>query len=162
MQTPMRPIARRSAAIIVLRGSGETRRRALFVLLLLLLAACAPREVPPQLAYTPGPAYTLTIHELMTEIYTVETPPLWRVIAGPAEDPYTFQFVSPENDASIVLSDHPVDIPPAPLGAERAALAISRTDILLNGRVIYVVLISPPEQEAKLAAVRDAVVASLR
>ena len=158
----MRPIARPSAAIGVQRGSVETRRRAAFVLLVLLLAACTPREVPPQLAYTPGPAYTLTRHELMTELYTVETPPFWRVIAGPAEDPYTFQFVSPENDASIVLSDHPVDTPPAPLGADPAALAISRTDVSLNGRVIYVVLISPPEQEAEYASVRDAVVASLR
>lgn len=128
------------------------------LLLVLLLAACSPRETPPQLAYTPAPAYTLSDRLLTTDVYAVEPPAGWRVIAGPAEDPYTFQFVAPENTAIILVSDHDVAEPPVPLGADAAAISVQT----VRADEVYVILIASEDAIEALSPVRDAVVTSLR
>jgi len=89
-----------------------TRRRqvrAWYALILLggLMVGCIPaREVPPQLSATPAQSYQVTEDTLTTFLYSVTPPDGWRIIAGPAEDPYTFQFINPDDTALIVLSNH--------------------------------------------------------
>lgn len=130
--------------------------------LLLLLSACSPRETPPQLSFTAAPPYTLTENRLVTGLYTLDTPSGWRVIAGPAQDPYTFQLITPENDALIVVSDRGIDNPPMPSGADASTLEIAAAERNLDGRTIYVVLVAPRAQSDTLIPIRDAVVGSLR
>ena len=113
------------------------------LLVLLLPTACSPRELPPQLSYTPGPPYTLDGRTLVTDRYIVETPDGWRVIAGPAEDPYTFQFVAPDNDALIVLSDHEITDPPQPLNVGAGTLMTENTQIQTGDTPLYAVLVAP-------------------
>lgn len=75
--------------------------------LLMVLAACVPaRDVPPQLSATAAPPYVISADSLSTARYQVRPPAGWRVIAGPAQDPYTFQFVNPADSALLVVSDH--------------------------------------------------------
>ncbi len=130
--------------------------------LILLLSACAPRETPPQFAYTPGPPYTLDSRTLTTGIYTVETPDGWRVIAGPAEDPYTFQFVAPDNDALIVLSDHQIENPPQPLNADAGALVVETTEASAGDTLLHIVLVAPADEIRAHRPLLDALIASIR
>ncbi len=132
------------------------------MLLILALAACSPRETPPQLAFTPGPAYTLTDRLLVTGAYTVETPPAWRVIAGPAEDPYTFQFIAPDNDALIVLADHEITDAPRPLSAGEHDMTETTAEGRAGDRRIYAVLVASSADSRALMPLLDAVIASLR
>lgn len=130
--------------------------------MVLLLAACSPRELPPQLAYTPGPAYRLDGQMLITERYSVETPGGWRVIAGPAEDPYTFQFVAPDNEALIVLSDHRIENPPQPLNATASTLAIRRAEAQTGEGPLYAVLTAPAEDIGTQQPVLETLMESIR
>jgi hypothetical protein len=129
---------------------------------LLLLAACSPRELPPQLSYTPGPPYTLDGRTLTTDIYTVETPDGWRVIAGPAEDPYTFQFIAPENDALIVLSDHAIENPPQPMNADAAALETQTVEARGGESPLYAVLVAPKDEITTHRPTLDSLIESIR
>lgn len=161
----MRPTARR-------RGDGGAGNVApagvwgstpLLFVILVLLSACSPRETPPQLAFTPGPAYRLTDRTLITDLYSVETPSGWRVIAGPAEDPYTFQFVAPDNDAIIVISNHEITTPPVPLGVDTTSEMSPRTTQLeVGGQTITVMLVAPSILTEVMTPTLDRVVASLR
>ncbi|MCU0464467.1 MAG: hypothetical protein MUF38_07830 [Anaerolineae bacterium] len=87
-----------------------TVRRNLFLMYLALaLVGCVgAQDVPPQLAATAAPSYSITEAGLNTDRYSIVPPLGWRVIAGPAEDPYTFQFVQPEDTALMVVSDRPL------------------------------------------------------
>ncbi len=148
------------------RGDGA-RSSVLWLLamtgVLFVSAACSPRETPPQLAFTPGPAYRLTDQTLITDLYSVETPPGWRVVAGPAEDPYTFQFVAPDNDAIIVISNHEIATPPVPLGVEAGSVMSPRTiQLEVGGQAITVMLVAPTTLTEGLTPTLDRVVASLR
>lgn len=132
------------------------------ILLLLLLSACSPRELPPQLSFTPGPPYTLDGLTLTTAIYTVEAPDGWRVIAGPAEDPYTFQFVAPEDDALIVLSDHAIENPPLPKNADAAALETQAVEARGGESPLYAVLVAPADQITAHRPLLDTLIGSIR
>lgn len=132
------------------------------LILLFLLAACSPRELPPQLSYTPGPPYTLDGRTLITDIYTVQTPAGWRVIAGPAEDPYTFQFVAPDNDTLIVLSDHAIDNPPQPQNADASTLVSENVEAQAADTPLYAVLIAPDGEIDAHRPILDAVIGSIR
>jgi hypothetical protein len=132
------------------------------LLILLLLAACSPRELPPQLSYTPGPPYTIDGRTLTTGIYTVETPDGWRVIAGPAEDPYTFQFVAPDNDALIVLSDHEIENPPQPLNADAAVLETQAVEARGGESPLYAVLVAPADEIDAHRPTLDTLIESIR
>ena len=132
------------------------------IFVLLLLAACSPRELPPQLSYTPGSPYTLDGHTLTTALYTVEAPDGWRVIAGPAEDPYTFQFVAPDNDALIVLSDHAIENPPQPLNADAAALETQTIEARGGESPLYAVLVAPAADIGAHRPTLDALIESIR
>ena len=132
------------------------------LLVLFLLAACSPRELPPQLSYTPGPPYTLDGRTLTTAVYTVEAPEGWRVIAGPAEDPYTFQFVAPDNDTLIVLSDHEIDNPPQPLNADATALETQAVEARSGDSPLYAVLVAPSDDIRSYRPLLDALIGSIR
>ena len=135
---------------------------AVLLLVLLFLAACSPRELPPQLSYTPGPPYTLDGRTLTTGIYTVEAPDGWRVIAGPAEDPYTFQFVAPDNDALIVVSDHEIENPPQPKSADAAVLETLETGAQAGATPLYAVLVAPADGIQSYRPLLDALIGSIR
>lgn len=126
------------------------------------LASCAPRESPPQLEFTPGPAYVITQDELRTDAYTVTTPRDWRVVAGPAEDPYTFQFVAPDNRALIALSVRPLDPPPVMQGVARSDVEAHTTEVDGALGTVYAVLVAVRGEIDAFAAVFAEVVASVR
>lgn len=118
--------------------------------------------MPPQLAYTPGPTYHLDARWLTTAIYSVETPDGWRVIAGPAEDPYTFQFVAPDNTALIVVTESELSAPPMPAGTSADALTVETASVEIAGRMLYVILVAPVERQDVFVPIHDAVRDSLR
>lgn len=142
------------------QGRGYRRAwHAMPLLILWLLVGCIPaRDVPPQLSATPAPSYQVTGDSLITEKYALTPPNGWRLIAGPAEDPYTFQFIAPDNTALIVISDRvltPELLPlPAALGMEReAATAVIQPVIHPDSqRTLYAGYISPPPQAEAIAA----------
>jgi len=79
------------------------------LLMLLMLSSCVPaRDVPPQLSATPAQSYQVTDEALITDLYRVTPPDGWRIIAGPADAPFTFQFINPDDTALIILSDRPL------------------------------------------------------
>ncbi|MBK9124174.1 MAG: hypothetical protein IPM16_13800 [Chloroflexi bacterium] len=128
----------------------------------LLFAGCAPRESPPQLDFTPGPAYVITEDEVRTAAYTVTTPREWRVIAGPAEDPYTFQLVAPEDRALIALSVRPLDPPPTMQDVALDDLVTRTAQTAGPLGTVYAVLVAAPGEIDGFAEVLAAVVASVR
>jgi len=80
------------------------------LLMLLMLSSCVPaRDVPPQLSATPAQSYQVTDEALITDLYRVTPPDGWRIIAGPADAPFTFQFINPDDTALIILSDRPLN-----------------------------------------------------
>jgi hypothetical protein len=157
-------LATQHSALLLLRRRRQERGLGgeVILLALLFLAACIPRELPPQLAYTPGPPYTLDGRTLVTDIYTVETPDGWRVIAGPAEDPYTFQFVAPEDDALIVLSGHAIAEPPQPMNADASTLAAEHVEALAGETPLYAVLVAPEGEIRTYRPLLDALIGSIR
>lgn len=128
----------------------------------LLITSCAPRESPPQLDFTPGPAYVITEDELRTDAYTVTTPRDWRVIAGPAEDPYTFQLIAPDDRALIALSVRPLDPPPVMQGVALDDLVTRTAETAGPLGAVYGVLVAAPGEIDGFAEVFAAVVASVR
>lgn len=138
-------------------------RPSLLVLALIFsLAACSPRELPPQLAATAAAPYILTDSELRTGLYTLVPPAGWRIISGPAEDPYTFQFIAPENDALIVVSNHAQPNPPVPAAASADTLAIQPQTLDLNGTTLHIVLVAPQEALDSLLPLQNALITSIR
>lgn len=126
----------------------------LFGLAILLTAAgCAPREQPPQLAYTAGPPFTLTDSELITQRYRINTPAGWRVISGPAEDPYTFQFVRQDNRALIAISPAPFSEMPVPLAlADSQPASRSLTREINPALTLYMVIVADSDALPDLEA----------
>jgi hypothetical protein len=78
---------------------------------LLLFGACVPVKVPLQLAYTPGPSAIITEREYDAGLFKAQYPAGWRVITSAATSPPSVIFVSPDDDALIVLG---TDIGEAP------------------------------------------------
>lgn len=147
-----------------MRRTVRRNSRGPFVLLAVALAAagCAPRESLPQFDFTPGPAYVVTKDEVRTDAYTLTTPRQWRVIAGPAEDPYTFQLVAPENRALIALSVRPLDPPPVMQGVALAGVVTRTAQTTGPLGAVYAVLVAAPDEIDGFAGVFEAVVASVR
>jgi hypothetical protein len=119
---------------------------ALLFMLAMLTAGCAPREQPPQLDYTAGPPFTLTDSKLITERYRISTPTGWRVISGPAENPYTFQFVRQDNRALIAISPAPFSEMPLPLAlTDLQPASMSLTREIDAGLTLYMVVVADPD-----------------
>jgi hypothetical protein len=85
-----------------MRPTAPRKRALIGGVVLALLSGCIPAQnVPPQLAATAAPPFVITDERLYTERYSVQPPRGWRVIAGAAEDPYTFQFIHPDDTALV-------------------------------------------------------------
>ncbi len=83
-------------------------------LLVLVLAACVPATTPPQLDYTPGAPVVVTDGRYDAGAFTVARPDGWRVITSAADAPTTVIFVSPDDDALIMLATEGIGEPPRP------------------------------------------------
>ncbi len=148
--------------------AGHRAWRPLPLLILCLLVGCIPaRDVPPQLEATAAPAYQFIGETLQTDLYTVTPPEGWRLISGPGQDPYTFQFVNPDNTALIVLSDHVLtsDSLPIPAGLsitrDEATTAV-QSAAMGTGTTIYAGAISHPDSADLLVMVLGQIIESLR
>lgn len=128
-----------------------------------VMTGCIPaQDVPPQLSATAAPAFIITDKALITDTYTLTPPWGWRVIAGPAENPYTFQFVSPDNDALLMVSDRALT--PDSL-AMPAGLTISREQALAEVEArgeIYGGFIGHPDRGDELREELSKLLDSLR
>lgn len=176
----MPPIVRRKPSLTRIVGASRcastniyriTRRawRAIPLLMLWVLAGCIPaRDVPSQLSATAAPAYSVFGDTLITDIYTVTLPKGWRIIAGPAEDPYTFQFISPDNTALIMVSNRQLTVEslpiPAALELERHEVATSIQSVIKSDTSIalYAGYISHPAQAEMMAIELQQILDSLR
>ncbi len=78
-----------------------------------LCAGCVPADVPPQLAFTPGPAVIVDAARYQSTFLSVRVPQGWRIVTAPAEQPDFVIFVAPDNDALMQFSARPID--PAPV-----------------------------------------------
>jgi hypothetical protein len=134
------------------------------LLLALLTAACVPaRDVPPQLSATAAPPYVISADGLSTARYQVRPPAGWRVIAGPAQDPYTFQFVNPADSALLVVSDRAMadDALPRPAGLP----VPSEQALVLRGPAdapAFVYAVGAPSEAEALGVILARVAESLR
>jgi hypothetical protein len=111
--------------------------RAPLLLLLLICSACLPAKVPPHLSYTPGAAVVVAEGRVQFAGIYLRYPAGWRVITGAADSPVHLTFVSPQDDALIVISTSSEVKPPAlpDLPPEQQQTSSERVEV--NGRTIY-------------------------
>lgn len=111
-------------------------RVALMWAALWLLAGCVPATVPPQLSYTPGAPVTVTEREYSAGGFQVRYPRGWRVITSAADAPLSVIFVSPTDDALLMVSTAPIgEDPPRPQVDEQTPLNTQRATLTLDNGV---------------------------
>lgn len=90
-------------------------RSFILILLGIILSACSsiiPATTPPQLAYTPGAAITISDETIYTDIFQVNYPDAWRVVKiNVATDPIELVFASQDGGMWIKISENPIAIP---------------------------------------------------
>lgn len=129
-------------------------------LLLIACGACVPAAVPPQLAYTPGPAVRIMDHYYDSGTFQARVPAGWQVVTSAAVQPVSVIFAAPEGDALIMLGES-LDSVPDPAGYSGALRQQRQTVTLANGVQVMAALNAPPENwDARLTIFQD-VIASL-
>lgn len=123
------------------------------------LGACIPAQTPPQLAATPGPAFTVTADRFTNAAFSVARPPGWRVISPGAAAAPGVIFVAPDDRALIFLTTDPQATPPQP--PSDSPLREARATVPLPGATVYASVAGPVADWAAFAPVWAEVVASV-
>ncbi|MAS34959.1 MAG: hypothetical protein CL610_13200 [Anaerolineaceae bacterium] len=131
------------------------------LLLVSLCAACVPATVPPQVAYTPGPAVQVIDGLYDSGVFRVQYPADWRVITSAAGDPVHVIFAAPDGDALMIVGEQ-VDSAPAPAGYAGPLQSEQREIMLADGVMVTVILNAAPDDWAQRLALFEQVVASVR
>jgi hypothetical protein len=131
-------------------------------LFLLVGAACVPATTPPQLGFTPGAPVVVTAGRIETEQFSVMRPDGWRVITSAADAPLTVIFVSPDDDALILLSTAGIGQPPSPTNIEpNTTLHDATEQVYINDLTVSVYTVAPSAQWDAIAEITQRVVGSL-
>lgn len=128
--------------------------------MIVLGAACVPAQVPPQLAYTPGPPLIVAVQQIETEQFTAWLPPGWEVVTSAAASPQSVILISPDSVALIMLGGDGAQTPVLQVDGEVST--VQRRITLDNNISIIAVMLSSAEQEALYLSVFEQVVNSLR
>jgi hypothetical protein len=128
-------------------------------LALLALAACIPPRLPPQLAATPGPPVIVADRVYVANLFSVQAPPGWTLITGPAASAPQVVFVAPDSRALIAFGVGAGFTAPELAQAGRSAV---RTLALDSGLRVEAALRAPSDGWAAYVDVFARVIASLR
>jgi hypothetical protein len=135
-----------------------------FAIILILATACgklAPATVPAQLAQTPGPPVMISDGVYRSTAFEVAVPVDWEVVTSPAFSSPWVVFISPEEDAVIVVAVDEADtdvMPPQPAGQTQYRVEPVRLD---NGQTVYAALITSAEHNDDYESMYNALQASL-
>jgi hypothetical protein len=110
---------------------------------LVLMVACIPAQLPPQLAYTPGPAAVIEADFVeMPSGYRVPRPAHWDAQLNAADAPEALTLIAPDKGAVIIISTHQnypfPDIPTIPAESQ---IVVSR-ETAISGSQLYLWLIT--------------------
>jgi hypothetical protein len=126
------------------------------------LTACIPPQLPPQLAYTPGPAAVIRDHFVdMPSGYQVLRPANWDVQLSAANAPEALLLIAPDKEAVIIIStqqNYPLpDISTIP---SEHRIIIDR-EIAVAGLPLYLWLITTAEHQDISVEVLDLLTESI-
>lgn len=115
----------------------------------LVLSACtalAPAQTPPQLDNTPGPPVVVTWNTYAAPEFSTFYPAGWTVITSPATSQRWVVFISPDEQAVMVLALNRDDTQVTPpVQGDSAPRRAERTVVLSGGQTLHAALIAPPE-----------------
>ena len=116
---------------------------------LAILAACgqlAPAVVPAQLSQTPGPPITVSNGVYHSTGFEVKMPVGWQIISSPAYSQPWVVFLSPEEDAVIVVAQDETDTNVVPPIVDGGLETILSQVELRNSTVIFAALATSQER----------------
>jgi hypothetical protein len=119
------------------------------LVVIVLSAACVPAQIPEELAFTPGPPVTVSETTYQVNDLRFHYPAGWRVVTGPAENPLRVVFVSPAEDAIIVLSPEAIENPPVPAAVEASQAEVLADEIRVSADTrLHVLLVTTHDRLA--------------
>ncbi len=133
--------------------------RVFIVIGVILLGACVPAQLPPQLAYTPGPPLVVDAQQIETEQFTAWVPAGWEVVTSAAASPQSVILIAPDAFALIMLGGDGAQTPV--LQVDGKISTVQRRLTLDNSTSVVAVLLTAADNETLYLPVFEQVLASV-